>query len=318
MLPKLTLKELAYRGKFNSGLASLYSNLNQSVGTFIEEHARKIGGQIGLFFEDDSWTWKQFNDESNKFANLFLKLGLKPRDNVAIILENSPEFLFVTTGINKIQGISALINTNQRKEALIHAIQIVKPKWVIVSGEYLTNFETIVGELGIDKNRILVLRNFQTYPHNYLVLEELLLDISKKNPESTGNSHLLEIAFYIYTSGTTGLPKAVVMQNLAIPAVGLSYGLILHLTSDDITYSVTPLYHSLAFLGTWGGSVYTGAAFALRERFSVTNFWTDIKKYKATATSYIGEIPRYLLNQPHSEDEKNHTLKKMVGLGLRK
>lgn len=33
---------------------------------------------------------------------------------------------------------------------------------------------------------------------------------------------------------------------------------------------------------------------------------------------YVGEIPRYLLNQPSSELEKNHSLKKMLGLGLRK
>ena len=157
MLPKLTLKELEYRGKANLGLVKLYSNLNQSAGTFIENHASEIGENVGLFFEDKSWTWKQLNEECNKFANFFSELGFKPHDNIAIILENSPEFLFITTGINKIQGVCALINTNQRKEALTHALQIVETKWVIVGGESLNNLKTVAGELSIDNDHILLL-----------------------------------------------------------------------------------------------------------------------------------------------------------------
>ncbi|MFX1456008.1 MAG: AMP-binding protein [Promethearchaeota archaeon] len=319
MLPKLTIKELEFRGRFNTGMASLSSNLNQSVGTFIEEHARKIGEQIGLLFEDKSWNWKQMNEECNKVANLFFQLGLKPQDTVALILGNSPEFLFITTGINKIQGITALINTNQRKEALVYAIKIVEANWIVVGGEFLNNLQSIAEELGINNDHIFVTRNLNDHPHNYQNLEELLFNIPIDNPPTTTNSNLLETAFYLYTSGTTGLPKAVVMQNLAIPGVGLSHGhCILQLTSDDVVYTVTPLYHVLAFLGNWGCSIYTGATFALRTRFSSSNFWTDIKKYKVTATYYIGEIPRYLLNQPESEADKNHTLKKILGLGLRK
>ncbi|MFX0138153.1 MAG: AMP-binding protein, partial [Candidatus Hodarchaeota archaeon] len=44
----------------------------------------------------------------------------------------------------------------------------------------------------------------------------------------------------------------------------------------------------------------------------------DIQKFKATFTVYVGEIPHYLLNQPISKNEKNHTLKKILGVGLRK
>jgi len=319
MLPKLTIKELEYRGKANLGLVKLYSNLNQSTGTFIEKHASEIGEKNGLFFEDKSWTWKQLNEESNKYANFFSELGFKPRDNIAIILENSPEFIFITTGINKIQGVCALINTNQRKKALIHALQIVETKWIIVGGECLNNFKAVAEELSIDNDHIFVVRNFKNHPHNYSNLEDLLSNVPKNNPKTTTDSNLLETAYYFYTSGTTGLPKAVIHSNLTIPGVGMSYGhCILQLTSDDVIYCVTPLYHGLAFWCTWGCSVYTGAAFALRKRFSATNYWADIKKYKATATTYIGEMPRYLLNQPVTEDEKNHTLKRMIGLGLRK
>jgi acyl-CoA synthetase (AMP-forming)/AMP-acid ligase II len=67
----------------------------------------------------------------------------------------------------------------------------------------------------------------------------------------------------------------------------------------------------------WGIASYVGATVALRKKFSASNFLKDVRKYGVTFTTYVGEIPRYLLNQPKTENDGNHTLKKMLGLGLK-
>ncbi|MFX1452874.1 MAG: AMP-binding protein, partial [Promethearchaeota archaeon] len=69
---------------------------------------------------------------------------------------------------------------------------------------------------------------------------------------------------------------------------------------------------------TWIASILSGAKTVLKKRFSASEFWKDIQKYKVTFTNYVGVIPGYLLNQPRSEHEKNSTLKYMVGMGLKK
>ncbi|MHA2032730.1 MAG: AMP-binding protein, partial [Candidatus Kariarchaeaceae archaeon] len=139
------------------------------------------------------------------------------------------------------------------------------------------------------------------------------------NPITTKKSTLAETAFYIYTSGTTGLPKAVIMPNYSISINGVYYGhSITQANSNDVILISNPLYHSLSFCTALGIYVYKGATAVLRKKFSATNFWKDVQKYQITFVTYVGEIPRYLLNQPPSEWEKNHTLKKMLGLGLRK
>ncbi len=55
----------------------------------------------------------------------------------------------------------------------------------------------------------------------------------------------------------------------------------------------------------------------MRRKFSASNFWKDVKKYKVTAFTYIGELCRYLLNQAPQPEEKNNTITKVVGNGLR-
>ncbi|HEC40098.1 MAG TPA: long-chain-acyl-CoA synthetase, partial [bacterium] len=253
-------------------------------------------------------------------SNYFRSLGLESGDIIALIHENSPDYIFITVGINKIQGISALINSNQRKKALVHAIEIVSPKWIIIGDErFLEFFDEIVEELSIEKENIFVVKNSEKNTHNYIDLSEKLKLSSQKNPPTTYNSKLADTAEYIYTSGTTGLPKAVIILNWAFPFNGLYYGsCFAHLDSNDIIYSVTPLYHSLGQCTAWGNVAYAGSTFVLAKRFSVSNYWKDIHKYNVSVAFYIGEIPRYLLNRPPSDQDKNHTLKKLIGLGLRK
>ena len=319
--PTLTEKELKAREKYQAELPKLVENPNQrSLGTLIEHWGKERSDKIGLYFEGESWTWGQINDESNAVSNYFPSLGMNPGDIIAFIHENSPEYIFITVGINKIQRISALININQRKQALIHAIEIVNPKWIIIGDEkFLEFFDEIVGDLSIQKEKIFVVKNSENSSHNYLDLSEKLKSSSKDNPPTTHDSKLADTAEYIYTSGTTGLPKAVIIPNWAFPFNGLYYGsCFAQLDSNDVIYSVTPLYHSLCQCTAWGNAAYAGSTLVLAKRFSVSNFWKDVRKYNVTVAFYIGEIPRYLLNRPPSDQDKNHSLKKLIGLGLRK
>jgi len=318
-MPQGSQKEKEFYARFGERMQKVLTNPHQSIATSIEQLAKEIPNKKALLFEDSSWTWKELNEESNKIAHYFSNLELNPGDTVALMLENSPEYLFYTTGINKLQGISALINFNQRKQALIHSFKLVNPKWIIIDGDGLSNFNEIVKDLECEKDRIFIINNDSNQIHNYIDLKNELKVLLTSNPDTTFNSILRQTAFYIYTSGTTGLPKACIMENFKLHIQGNLVSIALaQVNRDDIIYTPTPLYHNLAIGLAWSGTFLTGATIALTKRFSASEFWRDILKFKATCSIYVGEIPRYLLNQSPSEYEKNHTLKKMIGLGLRK
>ncbi len=185
----------------------------------------------------------------------------------------------------------------------------------------MPSFNEIVEELPLKKDRVLVVNNPEDIPHDFIDLQSEIKSksISKTNPDTTFNSILRQTALYIFSSGTTGLPKAIIMQNYRLYYQTLSVVMATcQLSSSDVIYIAMPLYHNLAIGMPWMAAVLSGAGVALRKRFSASEFWKDIHKYHATFMMYVGEIPRYLLNQPPSEYEKNHTLKKVAGVGLRK
>jgi acyl-CoA synthetase (AMP-forming)/AMP-acid ligase II len=316
---RFSKKESEFLDRFSADGAEIRTNPNQSLGIQAERLAREIPDYDAIKYEDSTWTWQQFNEESNKIANYFQKLGLLPEESIALMLQNSPEYLFITCGINKIPGITGLINYNQKKQALIHSFNRVDPKFIVVGGESLPSLQKIYEPLSYKTDQIFVINNREDIPHDFIELAPELKSISGTNPSTTFDSNLNQIAYYIFTSGTTGLPKAIKMVQKKLFTQGMFLAKSLaDLTPKDVVYIATPLYHNIAIGQSWMGALLSGAAAAIAPKFSASHFWRDIQKYQCTYTAYVGEMPRYLLNQPSSEYEKDHTLRVMVGIGLRK
>ncbi|KKK43328.1 hypothetical protein LCGC14_0482110 [marine sediment metagenome] len=282
-----------------------------SLGMSIEKWAEKIPNKVGLLFKDKSWTWKSINEETNKYANYFASLGLKSNETVAVMMENSPEFLFVTGAISKLKAICSLVNTNLRKQPLIHIMTISEPRYIVVDNDCLSAVQEIQSDLKVKNNEIFVTN--KNSKHDFVNLPNELGTSPITNPKTVDTFDIGDVCSYIFTSGTTGFPKAVMIKHSDI---GVFYAKGLHLEENDIVYNPLPLYHSHANQ-TWRAVLSTGVTMALRKRFSVSQYWKDIKKFNANATVYIGELPRYLLNRPESEYIPG-PLKKMFGLGLRK
>ena len=65
-----------------------------------------------------------------------------------------------------------------------------------------------------------------------------------------------------------------------------------------------------------GQMMWKGRTVVIRNGFSATKFWDDAVKYDVTAVNYIGEVARFLLNQPYRPNERNHKVKFAVGNGM--
>jgi fatty-acyl-CoA synthase len=127
-----------------------------------------------------------------------------------------------------------------------------------------------------------------------------------------------DTAFYIFTSGTTGFPKASVMTHRRwLAALAAFGGLGLRLKSSDTLYSCLPLYHNNALTVALSSVINSGATLALGKSFSASKFWDEVIAGDATAFIYIGEICRYLLNQPPKPTDRAHKVRLIAGNGLR-
>ena len=123
---------------------------------------------------------------------------------------------------------------------------------------------------------------------------------------------------YIYTSGTTGLPKPAIIKQSRYYGAGYSFWDIGKLTKDDICYVCLPIYHGNGGLIGIGLSLICGSTIVLRKKFSASTFWKDCIENKCTIFVYVGEICRFLVNQPPTSLDRSHNVRKAFGNGLRR
>lgn len=298
---------------------------NWTVPKMFTETANRIPDKVMFYFEDQKYTFKEVEEESNRVANYFESKGYKKGDSVALFMENRPEFVTIWLGLCKIGVVPAFINYNLRHEALIHSVKVANSKALIFGAELFQAVSDVISSLGSDS------LPFPSFCHGELkhssskgcfpttqLANELTdfssLPVSQAIQDSIGFRDKL---LYIYTSGTTGMPKAAVIKHsrYILAAGGCRY--VIGCNGDDIIYSPLPLYHSVAGMISLAGTMLHGTTMVMRNKFSASSYWEDCVKYKVTAAQYIGEICRFLLNSRECEEEKRHTVRLMFGNGLR-
>ncbi|XP_045542793.1 long-chain fatty acid transport protein 4 [Papilio machaon] len=277
-----------------------------------------------FIFQDETWTFKEVEDFSLRVSAVLKANGVKKGNVVGLLVNNCPQLPALWLGNARLGGITPLINTNQRGNALIHSINVAKCDVLIFSEEYQAAVQEIASELGDS----IKLFKFTHRP----------LNPSKSSADGSGDSvrdftAMLETTppatwsladadgfhgklLYIYTSGTTGLPKAAVISNsrFVFMASAIHH---MRLQSSDTIYCPLPLYHTAGGVINVGQALLFGCTVILKSKFSASQFFPDCAKYKATVAHYIGEMCRYVLATPPSPADTQHNVRVIFGNGLR-
>jgi acyl-CoA synthetase (AMP-forming)/AMP-acid ligase II len=292
-----------------------------SMGTALERNAVQYADNIAILYEDVKYTHKEFNDAINRYAHYFISQGMKKGDIAMVLVDNRPELLMIIGAVSKIGGVSSLINPNQRGEVLRYSINLTRCKFFIVGEELLEAFKEIKGDLDSSVDERLYYQpehGETTAPEGYVNIPDVLRDQQVTNPPTTGEITLDDPFAYVFTSGTTGLPKASVQTHRRWFASQYWFGkIVMNLKSTDVHYCALPFCHTNALNVSWGAAAGNGTALAIRRKFSASNFLSDVRKFNANSFIYIGELCRYLMNQPSKSDDAENPIVSCVGNGLR-
>lgn len=287
---------------------------NKTLRDVWDEMARHNSEKKVLVFHNcdgnvNEFTYDQFNREINKTANLFLDLGIKKGDKVAIQLYNCPEFLMTWFGLAKIGAVMVPLNTQFKEEECSYIINKCSPvRAVIVEEEFLPLYVTN-GTSRYDVEHILLARSDKQIlgTLNFAKAKENQpLELKEIRPLSSEDT--IEILF---TSGTTSMPKGVVLTHYNMIFAGIYTAWQLSFRNDDRFLTIMPAFHVDFQLNTMMPVLIAGATLISIAKYSARRFWKQVCEYRATITECIPMMVRTMMMQPEQPWEKDHCLREM-------
>jgi acyl-CoA synthetase (AMP-forming)/AMP-acid ligase II len=297
-------------------LATLRPTSKMSIGLLLQRQVTKTPNAVALVFEGQAWTYAELNAWANRFAHVLQQRGVGAGDTVGILVENRPLVLAAALGTVKLGAVAAMLNHQQRGEVLVHSLSLTGPKLMLVGEECGEAWKSVTALKKRPKPA--VLWDGDKAPRGADQLAPLMTAAQSGNPRGVEAITASSTCFFIFTSGTTGLPKASKMTHYRWLRGMAGLGQMgLRLTAEDRLYCCLPLYHNNALTVSLGGVLGAGASLALGRKFSASRFWDEVRAADATAFCYIGELCRYLINQPPSAKDRQHRIHSIIGNGLR-
>jgi fatty-acyl-CoA synthase len=289
--------------------------LGVTLPALIDRLAREFDAAPALVSTEATLSYRELASRSNQYARWGLAHGLKSGDSVGLMMPNCAEYMAIWLGLTRIGAVVGLINNNLAGDALVHSINIVAPRVVIVGSDVAARLIEVRARLSTGLSH-------RVYGASTMDLAPLGPELARFPGDELRDSErapprIDSTALYIYTSGTTGLPKAAKVSHYRVMQWSHWFAGLMDTRPTDRMFNCLPLYHSVGGVVATGATLVGGGAVVIRTRFSASDFWRDVRDERCTLFQYIGELCRYLVNAPHQDIETAHTLRIACGNGLR-
>lgn len=175
---------------------------DRTIIDLFEEQVEKTPDNIALVFEDQTLTYRQFNDKANQLAHYLRSQGVREESLVTICMERSMEVILAIMGVVKSGAAFVPIDPEYPQDRINYIIKDTKSKLVITNqlNQKLIDLQAITHESN-------------TQPQ-VIVMENDWAEIAN---QPTDNLPIIvtpdNLIYLIYTSGSTGRPKGVMLEH---------------------------------------------------------------------------------------------------------
>ena len=287
------------------------------VNNFLENSTQKYPDKKAIWYSDNWMTFSQIDSLSNKLGNYLKENGIQRGDRVALLYENSFDYIISYYAILKIGAITVALNTDTTSEALIYLLNDSDAKAIITNNKYSRQLFPALEKLSNLKHIIINIEDLPQYEKlenkNLIKLSEIYIHSKSNHPGVRCID--IDLASIVYTSGSTGKPKGVTLSHLNIVSNTRSIVEYLELTQNDRIMDVLPFYYiyGKSLLNT---HFYAGGSVVIDNRFAFPNvILATMHKTQATGFSGVPSTFMILLNQSSVRKYKFESLRYLTQAG---
>ncbi len=224
-------------------------------------------------------TWKEFENNANRFANALKARGVNKGDVVIHLMMNSIKWLEAYFGILKTGAMAAPLNFRFISRQIKYCVDIAEPKVMVLDQDFIERIEPIRKDMPTIKDYIFL---GEKLPEGM----EAYDDVMEKSSPIAANIQLCgedEAGLY-FTSGTTGDPKATLLCHRSLEHVAVNENYSHQERRNDCFLLIQPLYHTGGKMH-WFGSLIAGGRAVMTtggERVTAKLILETITKEKVT------------------------------------
>ena len=316
--------------------------------TILAEKARAHPDKLFVRFRDADLSYAAFEDRTRRFAAGLRRHdvgGLNARRDrravVPTLLPNCADAAVLWFAANRAGAVWAPINTGFRGSGLSHAINLTRSPDLIVDRSLVDAVHDVADELRWVK-RLIVRGGARAADATAAgaadarppgeptedglarlragiaadVLPLTALDLADDGAPAVVPDSAAEPSLLLYTSGTTGRSKACELSHRYVVGHARLLSGSLGMRHDDVLFCPYPIFHWDATIGTIAPALALGATAVVTERFSVSRFWEDVRRYGATVFDFMGATLTFLHKQPRRPDDADNPARLAWGVPM--
>lgn len=262
---------------------------SMNLGRYISRSALHYSGNICLIHGNKRYTYREFEQRTNRLAQGLLGLGLNKGDRLAVQSWNCSEMVEIEAACYKAGIVRIPLNAHLSLPESIYVVNDSEAKALITGPKHMDNL--LQSESTIPKiDHFICLENT---PPEKIDYETLIGQSKVECPEV--DLDLSEMAVLTYSSGTTGKIKGI-MQSLANRLSMIRKALMIpgvNFEPSDIFVHTGPISHAS---GMWLMPVmFRGGCNLILDRFSAGFLLETIQNEKATYTLLVPTMIHMIL-----------------------
>jgi acyl-CoA synthetase (AMP-forming)/AMP-acid ligase II len=279
----------------------------------IEKNVQSMPEHIAIIQNEQYVSYSELYSDICAVALYLNELELKPGAKVAILLDNSKEYIAAYYGILAAGCVAVGLNTATKRRDLVNWIRHSEAVCLIADAKH-PELRSIIESLDNDLLYVVIGDDEETSKYDNVTTWQEVTGISHNNILIC-NASEEDLAAIIYTSGTTGNPKGVMLSHRNLADNNNSIVEYLKLRQTDKVMNVLPFYYS------YGNSVLhthlaVGATIILENSLLYPKKILEvIQKEKATGFSGVPSTFSLLLSRTKLNEYDLGSLRYMTQAG---